>query len=315
MEQATSEATSEFVGRQWLSDLRTDACEFTRIDRNSLLIHNVNSQRGFRMARKRKKKLPDVGSVYVFPFGNGLFSACRVLQSHVVENINEVLVACSRWVGDRVPDKPTAEMREILVSTYFDLREELKLTWAHERPPNDFLYIGMLPPSEEDSQLDTTDRTGWGHFPYAAYTQWRWENERESLLAEKLAAEQEARAESLKAREEDERARGSLTLDHFVDYVFFEGWTDYPSKRVTRAARSAMQRLVNELVKLGSDAPVDQKTAAVKSCILSFNEMNDKFGDFMDTMIREDVSEEVWRIAYASGLGDIGEQMDEWILW
>ena len=264
------------------------------------------------MARKAKKKLPDVGSVYVFPLENGLYSACRVLQSRVIENIPVVLVARSPWLGDRVPDAPTPEMREILVSTYFDW-EELKLTWASRTPPKDFLYVGIIVPSAEDAELDTTDGTGWGHFVYAARTQWMWENERESLLAEKLAGERQREAESLKAREEDEQQTESL--DHFVNYAFFEDWTDYPSKQAVQAARSAMECLVDQLVKLGSNAADDQKITALKSCILLFNELNDEFGDFMDTMIREDVAEEVWRVAYASGLGDIGEQMDEWILW
>ena len=95
--------------------------------------------------------------------------------------------------------------------------------------------------------------------------------------------------------------------------VHFETWTDYPPKLAADESRTTLSNTITQL--LGQSKTSD-KIASIRQCIESFNELNHRFNDFIDTELREQIIDAVYEIALASGLTpELAEKLDEWREW
>jgi hypothetical protein len=92
------------------------------------------------------------------------------------------------------------------------------------------------------------------------------------------------------------------------------------SKENCQRVEKIFEDLVENLIKLGENAPKSDKENLIKSCVLTLNALNDEFeGSFIETTEREDLCELIDKIAIAAGLdpleyedADITCQWREW---
>lgn len=65
-----------------------------------------------------------------------------------------------------------------------------------ERIPNDFIPIGTIEPSDDEEQFPCSSYGDWGSITCQPLAQWRWDHDREKVLAEDLVEEQEELAQN-----------------------------------------------------------------------------------------------------------------------
>jgi hypothetical protein len=145
-------------------------------------------------------------------------------------------------------------------------------------------------------------------------TQWRWDNDRDALLAED-AIEKKADDERFLAAQQQRREYLSrVTLEDLRGRRFFRGWRILPAGPI-RASRKIMTHTIEQLLEVGLDAPEEERLAILQRCIESFNELDAEFGGFIETDEREDICEESEAIVHACGLGSYEDLADRWRDW
>lgn len=267
------------------------------------------------MTRKKPQEPIEVGSVFAFQLPNKLFTACRVLRKKKMDGEQFVLAVCSPFISKDRPVVITEEMNRILRPNYHGIREEPAMYWISEPIRKEFVLLGTTAPSLEEKRFDTDSYGGWLNFQFDALTQWRWDHEREKLLQDEAEEERAMSDKQDAVQAAHEAELKSMTLEKLAKYRFFPDWDDYPSAKVINAARRLMKETVAQLADLGKPASKSKKMASIKSCVESFNALNTKYDEFIDTDIREDILVEIDRLTRASGLGEMTEQLDAWRDW
>jgi hypothetical protein len=102
------------------------------------------------------------------------------------------------------------------------------------------------------------------------------------------------------------------TLDELSQTTFFADWHDYPK---LEASRKLIQDLVLQLLELGDADNARQKQIIMKSCVDAFNALDERFGGFIDTDLREQIVAELVGIGLAAGLASVADHIDEWRDW
>jgi hypothetical protein len=272
------------------------------------------------MARKRKPNLPPAGSAYAFPLEDGRYAVCRVLLDAASDESKQqwdapaILVACSAWIGDRVPEADDPALRPILYKTHHSWRNEPEVLWLDEEPPADFIPLGLIPPTAEETAVARMRFGTWKSLTIQPLAQWRWDNARDEVIA-RDAAEEAAAAEqrSRMARERQEYLR-RVSLTELREHQFFARWKDYPPQKLIVASREIMSDTVEQLIGLGPTAPERERMAVLRECIEAFNRL-DADTHFIETVEREDICEEFEAIVHACGLGKHEDLADEWREW
>lgn len=144
--------------------------------------------------------------------------------------------------------------------------------------------------------------------------QWRWDHERDSVLAddnaERLASVEQRRG----AEQQRKQYLDRVTLNDLLNHRFFAKWDGYPSSRGIHASRRIMEQTVRELLNLGTDPSERDRMAVLQRCIESFNELDAQL-HFIETVEREDICEEFEALVHACGLGRYQHLADEWRDW
>jgi hypothetical protein len=150
---------------------------------------------------------------------------------------------------------------------------------------------------------------------HRAATHWRWQNDREALLAD-WATEEQERFSSLQASlDESEQQLAIATLDELSKTTFLVDWTDYPKPAAIEASRNLIRELVLQLLALGDAGKAQQKRVLIKSCVDAFNTLDERFGGFIDTDLREQIVDKLMVVGLAAGLPSVADQIDEWRDW
>lgn len=273
------------------------------------------------MARNKKKiELPAEGAAFAMPLEDGRYSVCRVIHDQHSEQAKEfrsevVMLACSAWIDDEVPDVSDESLRPILHLTHHAWDTEPQLLWVSDEVPEEFIPIGTIEPMPEDKSMTCKSYGGWGSMPYQALAQWRWDHDREAVLAEDRKKEEE-KAQRL-AQEEQARRKKllNLTLEELQKRRFFPNWKESPSKKAIRASRKIMKETVKHLIDLGPRSRKQKRMAVLQECIERFNALDVELGNFIETIEREDICEEFELIQHACGLGEHEDLEDEWREW
>ena len=274
---------------------------------------------GGTMARKKKSKLLTAGDAFAFPLDNGLFSVCRVLLDTTSEpakswDRSAIYVAGSAWIGQQVPAADDPALRPILLRTHHNWRDEPNALWVSDEPPSQLIPIGKIEPTTEEQASSRLVYGGWEHILTQPLIQWRWENDREALLAEDAIEKKAADERYLAAQQQRREYLGQVTLEELRRRRFFIGWT-IPPAGATRASRKIMGHTIERLLELGSAASETERLAILQRCIESFNELGAEFGNFIETDEREDICEEFEAIVHACGLGACKDLADRWREW
>src|SRR5688572_28417054 len=181
------------------------------------------------MAKNRRPKytasdFPEPGSVFVAPLPDGRLCAGRVLRSEFEGGAHAVLLAASAWIGDQDPALSESKLRETAVLTHHAWGSHQNVFWSWDLMPAEFRIIGVLDLSESDRQATSQSHAGWQSVPIHAFLQWRWDHDREALLAEE-AREEAAEADRRRIRAERRAAyMNSLTLESLAERNWFPEW-------------------------------------------------------------------------------------------
>jgi hypothetical protein len=262
------------------------------------------------MARQRKPRpipLSDVraGDAFLAPLGDGRLGVCRVLQ--VAPNHSQVLVAASTWIGTQPPDPADPRLREILRLTHHSNGGEPCLLWVATAVPATFTRFEAIPPTDEEVSLDCASFSGWECSPLQVFLQWRWDHERDQVLAEDEAWR---RAEDA-ARQDQQRAYQPLpaqTLEALRRQTFFLQLAEFTEPAVVRQARRIIRETIDALIELGPDAPEPVRIDEFHHCVERFNDL-DEDASFIETGEREDICEVIFTLAALVDLDDYGEEL------
>src|SRR5262249_27081552 len=151
----------------------------------------------------------------------------------------------------------------------------------------------------------------WEALPWAILDQWRWDHEREAVLAEDAA--KRAAAEERKAQEQRTIAR--MTYASFRRQKFFPDWGKIPSTPVADAARKLLKDAATKLEKLGPRATRKTKRAVLRDCIRAFNRLNEEHDHWIESIERDDICEHFDQLARIAGFADEPHLADEWRDW
>jgi hypothetical protein len=263
------------------------------------------------MARQRKPRpipLGDVrvGDAFLAPLQDGRLSVCRVLQ--VAPTHDSVLVAASPWIGTQPPNLADPHLRKLLRPTHHSHDGSPCLLWVSQPVPAIFTRLGVIPPTAREVGLTCAAFSGWEYFPVQVFLQWRWDHERDKVLAEDEA---KRRAEEA-AREEQRRGYKPLppqTLEEMRAQTPFPHWAGYVAPTALRGARRIIRETIDALIRLGPEAPAPALLDEINKCVERFNLLNDDEDLFIETMEREDIGEVLDGLAAVLGLDDYGEHL------
>lgn len=273
-----------------------------------------------RVARSKKTVLPEAGAAFVFPLGDGRYGVCRVLRQANAKEVRslgrpEVLVACSAWIGDAIPDVNDPALLPYLHLTHHSWKGHPFVFWDYQPPPREFNPLGVIPPTADERKMKCDTSAGWEGCRFHLLAQWRWHHDREALLAEEARKHEESLRKIDELNAAIEKERRSMTLEKLGKYRFFADWKEYPSKEAIKASREAMKKTVRALIALGPSASEEQRKQVLKDCIEVFNELDRKMNGFIETSVRDDICSEFDLLVHACGLGEYENLADEWRDW
>jgi hypothetical protein len=262
------------------------------------------------MARKSKPKaipLAEVraGDAFLAPLEDGRLSVCRILRTSA--DHDHVLVTASPWVGTQPPDLADPRLREVLRLTHHSWRGNPEVSWVSDPVPATFARLGEIPPTDAEATANSNSNGNWEYFRLQVLLQWRWDNERDKVLAED--AEEQRAAEA--AREEERRAyqpRPAQTLEDMRPQVPFKNWAGYVDPPTLRGARRIIRETIDALIELGPGASEPAMLDEIRHCVERFN-LLDEEQQFIETVEREDICELLDDLAGLVGLDDYGEAL------
>ena len=272
------------------------------------------------MARKKKTVLPTEGAAFAFPLEDGRYSVCRVVLDRTSEPAKQwkgdaILVACSAWIGDTVPDVSDVSLRPILHLTHHLWNNDPELMWVSDPPPDNFMSIGSIEPTQEEKSMICQSFGGWAAITLQPLAQWRWDNDREAVLA---ADEIKGRGDSQRRQREQQKREqylAEITLEGLREHQFFPQWVEYPPKKAIRASRQIMTDTVQQLLDIGLTASESKRMDILQDCIERFNAIDVEMDHFIETVEREEICKEFEAIAHACGLGAHEDLADDWREW
>lgn len=304
------------------------------------------------MPRKKKVSLPAAGDVFAVPLEDGRYSVCRVISDRTTNprlSIHAVLVASSPWIGPTVPEldeelhrpilirthhcdesestgswirtpepasgwmKSSSGMKKLEVAVGWTPMPEPAICWIETPVPDTFVPIGTITPTDEEGTLNWPSHSDWFYMMQQPLMQWRWDHERDAVLAED-ATKRQAEAQQDQAKADERRDwLDSVTLEQLGSRVFFSNWR-YPTKEATEASRKIMAETVRALMTLGTSASEQDRMLLLQRCIESFNELDQEL-EFIETVEREDICREFEAIVHACGLGSHEFIADQWRDW
>jgi hypothetical protein len=262
------------------------------------------------MARRRKPApipLSEVraGDAFLAPLSDGRLCVCRVLQTE--PDNSQVLVAVSPWIGTQPPDVSEPQLREILCLTHHSYQGQHEVVWVTNPVPATFTRLGEIPPTEADRVLTCSAWTGWESCPHQVFLQWRWDHERDQVLAEDEAQRQAEEA----AREAERQAYKPLpaqTLEELRQQTPFPHWSGYVEPAVLRASRRIIRELIDVLIEQGPNAPEPNRLDEIRLCVERFNALDEEHS-FIETVEREDIFELIGELGDLVGLDDYEESL------
>jgi hypothetical protein len=269
------------------------------------------------MARRKEytlADLPEAGTIFAMPLEDGRVGICRVIRKEVKE-IPCALVAASDWIGNKPPQLNDPAVRRILVLNHHNWRQQLETLWVSSPPPKEFRLIGKIDVLPKDLKLDCNSYAAWNSLSIQVLAQWRWDNEREAVLAEDeihKTLESAKRIESVKRRAE---YLSTISFLKLLAKDSFPTWKNYPPK----AAKEGCQNIIQSFIRALNTAekPLNRNFVIkeLQKCIEELNSFDFQNKNFIETVEREDLSEVLEDILNAAEFPDLIEKVEDWRDW
>lgn len=81
----------------------------------------------------------------------------------------------------------------------------------------------------------------------------------------------------------------------------FPSWSEYPEPEQTEAASEAVGALIDGLIAMGPNADEGVARGLVDECVLRLNDLDERDGNWIETMEREDLCELIYRAVELTG--------------
>lgn len=271
---------------------------------------------------KPKREPLVVGDVFLMPLANGMLSACRVLYK--VEHSQPeffadswMVVACE-WFGVEPPplDHPSIRRPLRLTHHYHAIYGNRFVQAELAGPaPDEFQLIGNVPPALQEAVRSHCSGMGWNSLSTEALNQWRWENEREKVLAEDAVKAAEFKAQQAELERQRGEALKNMTYAQFREQRLFPDWGEPTPRKMIAASRKLLKETATRLEALGLKPDREAARAVLRDCIVGFNRLNEENDHWIETVEREDICSHFYVLAHIAGFGDEPELADEWRDW
>lgn len=153
---------------------------------------------------------------------------------------------------------------------------------------------------------------------HAAEGEWRWANDRDTLVDEqqKMQAQQAAKRA---AQEERYRSRlRGLTWEQLLDETPFERWSSsppFPWADFTTKAREVIHNACRALQALGSKPRKADVRNVLRNCVQWFNKADEKAGGVIETEERGDICAVLEEMAHVARQKALVDEIDNWRTW
>ncbi|MBW8863396.1 MAG: hypothetical protein JF609_00435 [Verrucomicrobia bacterium] len=263
--------------------------------------------------------MPEAGTVFAMPLADGRTGVCRILQRVLGTGVPMgkwtpyALVAASDWIALEPPPIGHPAVRRILVLNHHNWKGKQELTWVDEPPPKEFRQLGCINLTPEDMEILCNAYGSWS-CGIQVLLQWRWDNEREKVLAEdkeKEASDLALRMEAMRKRTEQ------LTKSSFSKLLakdLFPTWKDYPPKAAKEGCRRIIRAFIQTLAEAKAPLKRDFVATELKKCVEELNQL-DTHKNFIETIEREDLCEVLHEVLHAAKFPELSDEIENWRDW
>lgn len=265
---------------------------------------------------RAKRRWAEAGDAYLLPLADGRFGLCRVLrtQDAGLGIKRGALVELSAWIGAEAPALDDLALREPLLETHHSHAGSPARIWETDPPPPSLQLLGSIEVREAEGGVECLTFGFWEDLGESRLTQWRWDHERESLLAEEAAAEAAERAREA-AEEAAASGRRPPTLANLRRRKPFKSWQGQLPAAAVDASRAVIKDCLAALKALGKSPAPEEAWAVIRSGVERFNQLDGELLS-IETAEREEIAEWFGLIAAACGLAALGEDVTEpWREW
>jgi hypothetical protein len=263
-------------------------------------------------------QLPEPGDVLTYEVSPG-----RCVLLRVVARVDDArCVVLTRWQGKAPKKVPTAKsVKEVQPLEHHQWKRPMVGGWVREPLPDEVVRLGKLAVTRTERArvmhprdwVNATTKTphlgqkvlpmsGWAGLLRDAKAQWRWDHDRDAVLAEE-AAVQAAKLEAFNRAVLEERERKTALLARdvksFREERFFATWEHAPKALVT-ALEGAMQAAVQALEGKRGDVAVPSLMRLVEA----FNSLDGAHGHEFDTADAEELMEAAFTLALVTRVSE-----------
>ncbi|HCK85262.1 MAG TPA: hypothetical protein DHW63_12320 [Hyphomonadaceae bacterium] len=280
--------------------------------------------------------LPASGNVYSFrtaplsefaPQATNRFAAFKVLGSNASHVVVAVLDAI--WRTPPSPDD-VCTLRILREHRFFHTGRpavfEVNADWWTLHELNEMRLLGPMALTAEELQFASnifsfepgSTFSTLHAANHAAEGEWRWANDRESLVEEHQRV-QALQAAKRAAQEERYRNRlRSLTWEQLLEETPFERWSSsppFPSADFTKGAREVVHNACRALQALGSKPRKADVRNVLRKCVQWFNAADEQAGGAIETEEREDICAVLEEMAHVAKQKSLVDEVDNWRTW
>jgi hypothetical protein len=153
---------------------------------------------------------------------------------------------------------------------------------------------------------------------YAAEGEWRWDHDRDTLIAE-VERDSAKKAEKRAAAERRYQERLSkLSFEQLLSEKPLPRWTGaspYPPAEFTTAARAKLHEATRALMALGPKPRKAWVRKVLKETVEWFNEADKAADGVIETEEREDICAALEELAFAAKQRALVDEIDDWREW
>jgi hypothetical protein len=223
-----------------------------------------------------------------------------------------VLVATSTWRGTAPPDLSDPALRDILHKSHHSWDGRPDVYFTADAPPPEYRLLGQIPPSEEDAKMPCNSLGGWAS-EVQIVLQWRWDHDREALLAEEATKAVLAEQWAAAAKDLEARRRAELTWEKLRAKTRFASWEEHVDAPIVSASRKLFADAVDGLAAIRAKGGNRKARLVLRALVEGFNRLDREHDHFVETIEREDICEEIEEVAFLAGLpGDIADEWRDW---
>ena len=265
-------------------------------------------------------KLPQAGDVFALEVSKGHDVVLRVVAS--LGDTHCVVV--TKHSAPTLKSAPKAKaVFEVQPHSHHNWNRPVLGGWVSVTPPAEVRWLGNVPVRAEEPERVVHPETwvklpgkkppgmaakvvpvsGWELIIEQARRQWRWDNEREAVLAEdaKNALAQQAKfKEAIEAQAKRNAALQKKGVKGLAKTRFFASWKGEVPTPMIKDAEAAMREAVSSL----EGRSVAQSTRRLAQLVRAFNKLDGKHGKTFDTIEREDIMDAISSVALACGVSD-----------